>query len=96
MNCPNCGTYNPDDRTVCWRCDKELPKPQPEKKKNPQKTAQIWLYIIVALFFIFTTLQTCGVKLPWSQQQGPQQSAPSGYAVPQAPLAGPSAGLGQG
>lgn len=94
MNCPNCGTYNPDDRTVCWRCDKELPKPQPEKKKNPQKTAQIWLYIIVALFFIFTTLQTCGVKLPRSQPQGPQQSAPSGYLAPQAPPAQPADILG--
>ncbi len=27
MDCPNCKTYNPEDRTVCWRCDKPLPRP---------------------------------------------------------------------
>jgi hypothetical protein len=40
MNCPNCGTYNPDEREVCWRCDKPLPKPATKKKRDPQKSAQ--------------------------------------------------------
>jgi len=65
MDCPKCGTYNPEDRTTCWRCDAELPKPKPVKKKNPQKSAQMWLYVIVAVFVVITLLQTCGVKLPF-------------------------------
>jgi predicted nucleic acid-binding Zn ribbon protein len=84
MNCPNCGTYNPEDRTVCWRCDKELPKPQPPKKKNPQAT-QVWLYVLVAVFLLFTILQSCGVKLPFGPQL-PQQT-PTGSLVPRSPVA---------
>ena len=26
-NCVNCGTWNPEDKNVCWRCQTELPKP---------------------------------------------------------------------
>jgi hypothetical protein len=85
MNCPNCGVYNPEDRTVCWRCDKELPKPKPKKTRNPQ-SSQIWLYVIIAIFLIFTLAQTCGVKTPFSPQT-PQQDKPSGYLAPHAPLA---------
>ena len=33
-DCPNCGTWNPDDKLVCWRCQTELPKPQPKKKET--------------------------------------------------------------
>ena len=81
MNCPNCGTYNPDDRTVCWRCDKELPKPKPQKKRNAQQNAQKWLYIIVAIFLVLTLMQTCGVRLPFGNQ------TPSGYVAPGSPTA---------
>ena len=75
MKCPSCETYNPDDRMNCWRCGKELPKPEQKKKRNPQKSAQTWLYVGVALFLLFTLLQTCGVKLPF----GPQTPEPTGY-----------------
>ena len=85
MNCPNCGTYNPEDRTVCWRCDKELPKPKPQKKRNPQKNAQVWLYIIVAIFLILTLAQTCGVRLPFGPQAPTQ--APGGQSEPGSPAA---------
>jgi len=64
MDCPNCGTYNPEDREVCWRCDQPLPKPKQVKKKNPQRSAQTWLYVAVALFAVITVLQMCGFKLP--------------------------------
>ncbi len=80
MNCPNCGTYNPDDRTVCWRCDKELPKPKPQKKRNPQKSAQTWLYVIVAVFLVLTLMQTCGVRLPFGGQAPAQP--PEGRLAP--------------
>lgn len=84
MNCPNCGVYNPEDRTVCWRCDKELPKPKP-KKKSAFQSSQTWLYIIIAVFFVITILQTCGVRLPFGPQT--QQQKPSGYLTPSSPSA---------
>lgn len=88
MDCPNCGTYNPEGRDTCWRCDKELPTPKPRKKKDPQKTAQIWLYVAVAVFFIFTIAQTCGVKLPFGPQAPPQQEqGPTGYLRRRTPVA---------
>ena len=84
MDCPNCGTYNPEDRTVCWRCDKELPKPKQVKKRNPQKSAQMWLYVAIAVFFVITILQTCGVKLPFGPQS--PESGPEGYLPSRPPV----------
>ena len=86
MKCPNCGTYNPEDRTICWRCDQELPKPKPQKRRNPQKTAQTWLYVIIAVFFVYTLLQTCGFRLP-SAPQTPSSGEPGGWLLPQTPPA---------
>jgi len=81
MDCPYCGAYNPEGRTTCWRCDRELPKPKPKKKRDPQQTAKLWLYIALAIFFVITILQTCGFRLPGSPQppQSPQQQGPSGH-----------------
>jgi len=91
MNCPNCGVYNPEDRTVCWRCNKELPKPQPKKTRNPQ-AAQTWLYVIVAVFAIVTILQSCGiVKLPFGQQAQPT-SGPTGFLPSRPPIVQRAAG----
>jgi predicted nucleic acid-binding Zn ribbon protein len=78
MECPNCGTYNPEDREKCWRCDEPLPTPEPEEERNPQKRAQTWLYIAIAIFFIITLLQMCGVRLPIGPQM-PKQ--PSGHLL---------------
>jgi predicted nucleic acid-binding Zn ribbon protein len=42
MDCPNCGVYNPEDRTICWRCDK--------KKRDPaQMQRRMWLIVGIAL-----------------------------------------------
>jgi hypothetical protein len=50
MDCPNCGVYNPEERTVCWRCDKELPKPKPTKKKDPASgMRRMWIIIGIIL-----------------------------------------------
>jgi hypothetical protein len=51
MDCPNCGVYNPESRTVCWRCDKELPKPPEPKKRNDPSSAlrRMWILIVIAL-----------------------------------------------
>jgi len=84
MNCPNCGTYNPEERDVCWRCDKPLPKRKTQKKRDPQKSAQMWLYVAIAVFFLISVAQACGVKLPFGPQ-APAES-PSGYLAPRAPI----------
>jgi hypothetical protein len=52
MDCPNCGVYNPEDRHVCWRCDRELPKPKTPKKRGTdpaQARRRMWILIAVAL-----------------------------------------------
>ena len=51
MDCPNCGVYNPEGRQVCWRCDKDLPKPQkPKKPADPAKRMrQMWIILGIAL-----------------------------------------------
>jgi hypothetical protein len=61
MDCPNCGTWNPDDKDICWRCQAELPKPV-EKKKRSRRTLAgfpVWLWIALLLFFAVTTLGQC-------------------------------------
>jgi len=57
MDCPNCGVYNPEGRAVCWRCDKELPKPKEPKKKSPAMTTRrVWLMVGagILLWFLLT------------------------------------------
>jgi len=66
MDCPNCRTYNPEDRTVCWRCDKPLPKPEPKKKRAA--SSQRWLYILMAAMLLLTLLQFCGLPRLLEQQ----------------------------
>jgi hypothetical protein len=58
MDCPDCGTWNPDDKQQCWRCQKELPKPKPEKKKrtiNPMT----WIWVFAAVMTVFLIVQAC-------------------------------------
>ena len=71
MDCPNCHTYNPEDRTVCWRCDKPLPKPVVKKKKS--LSSQQWLYILVAVTLILMVANFCGLP----KMLNPTQ--PTGY-----------------
>ena len=60
MDCPNCGTWNPDDKMRCWRCSTEMPKP-PEPKKRRRPTSQTWVWVVAVLIFIVSTLIQCGV-----------------------------------
>ena len=53
MDCPNCGVYNPEGRQVCWRCDKELPKPKEPKQRTSQATAMRRMWILVGLALLF-------------------------------------------
>jgi uncharacterized membrane protein YvbJ len=59
MDCPNCGVYNPEDRTVCWRCDQELPKPKTPKKRSSDPAAvarRMWIIVgVVLLLWLLIT-----------------------------------------
>ena len=61
MDCPNCGTWNPEDKDVCWRCQAELPHPKPKKKKGRTTLLgfPIWAWIAIELFFVATSLGQC-------------------------------------
>lgn len=61
MDCPNCGTWNPDDKEVCWRCQTPLPKPVEEKPKRRRLYfgLPLWAWIIVLLIFFAPTLGQC-------------------------------------
>ena len=61
-NCPNCGTWNPDDKIVCWRCQTELPRPAP-KKKAPARIAglPVWAWAALMLFLTFWIVTQCFV-----------------------------------
>ncbi|MCB0045362.1 MAG: hypothetical protein H6642_12015 [Caldilineaceae bacterium] len=58
MDCPNCNTWNPDDKDVCWRCQEPLPKPEEKKKRRSLSLfgMPIWLWIALAVFIAVTVL----------------------------------------
>lgn len=61
-NCPNCGTWNPDDKTLCWRCQTELPIPKPPKKKRQNFLGfPLWMWVLLVLFFVVTTFSQCSL-----------------------------------
>lgn len=61
MNCPNCGTWNPDDKRVCWRCQADLPKPVEKKKKQTSifLGLPLWSWAVVALLFVMLFAGQC-------------------------------------
>lgn len=66
MNCPKCGTWNPDDKQVCWRCQAELPKPVEKKKQQTVLFLglPLWSWIaIVGLFIMLLAGQCLGPLL---------------------------------
>lgn len=54
MDCPKCGTWNPDDKLVCWRCQTEMPKPVEKKKSRPTLFfgLPIWGWILIGILMI--------------------------------------------
>ena len=58
MNCPNCNTWNPDDKDLCWRCQTPMPKPPPPKKKQSAGFPP-WVWIVMAILFALAMLAQC-------------------------------------
>ncbi len=61
-DCPNCGTWNPDDKRVCWRCQTPLPKPQPKKSRKPITLwgLPIWAWVVLVLMLVIPLIIQCG------------------------------------
>ena len=55
MECPNCKTWNPEDKEVCWRCQTPLPKPKPPKKRS-QGGFTNWMWLLIGALFAITVL----------------------------------------
>ena len=70
MNCPNCGVYNPDDRTQCYKCDEPLPQKKEGPKRGQTGRMGMWTWIILvilgALFFIQQCLSPVRKAAPTS------------------------------
>ncbi len=61
MNCPSCGTWNPDDKNICWRCQTELPKPVEKKKKTPRIFLGLpaWTWVALGALVVFWVAAQC-------------------------------------
>ena len=75
MECPNCGAYNPEERTQCWKCDDLLPtKPETRPKQNqPGRMSMLtWVVLIVlGAVYIFTQCNGPVVQEPSSMRTPP-------------------------
>lgn len=61
-DCPKCGTWNPDDKIVCWRCQTELPRPIEQKKRREGPRLwglPVWVWVLVVFFFAAMFLGQC-------------------------------------
>jgi predicted nucleic acid-binding Zn ribbon protein len=66
MDCPKCGTWNPDDKRICWRCQAELPKPVEKKKRTPTVFLglPIWAWVMLgAMVAVWLIFQVMGAGL---------------------------------
>jgi len=64
MDCPKCGTWNPDDKRQCWRCGTPLPPPQEKKPPRQHLSPTAWLWIALALFVLMLIIQQCLFRPP--------------------------------
>lgn len=66
MNCPNCGTWNPEDKDVCWRCQTRLPSVPTEKKKKATLYwgLPLWTWALLIVLFILTPMFSQCIFLP--------------------------------
>jgi hypothetical protein len=60
MDCPECKTWNPDDKLRCWRCNATLPMPEPPRKRHVNRQMWIWIGFIVIL--VLSTLIRCAIS----------------------------------
>lgn len=61
MNCPQCGTWNPDDKKVCWRCQAELPKPVEKKRRTSTLFLglPVWTWVLLGFMMVLWVGAQC-------------------------------------
>ena len=60
MNCVNCGTWNPEDKEVCWRCQTLLPIPEaPKPKAKTFGGLPAWAWIAIVVLFFAMNFASC-------------------------------------
>jgi predicted nucleic acid-binding Zn ribbon protein len=61
MKCPECGTWNPDDRQTCWRCGATLPKPVEKEKRAPTTFLgfPLWVWALILLMVFSMVFIQC-------------------------------------
>ncbi len=61
MDCPKCGTWNPEDKDVCWRCQETLPRPVVKEKRKPMvfMGLPVWAWVVVVVIFLAPMLGQC-------------------------------------
>ncbi len=61
MDCPKCGTWNPDDKQVCWRCQTVLPKPVEKPKRKPVifLGLPVWAWLMLVVMLVLWIAVTC-------------------------------------
>jgi hypothetical protein len=62
VDCPKCGTWNPDDKLVCWRCQSELPKPVEKKIRKPRifLGLPLWAWVMLVIMLVFFVVTQFG------------------------------------
>lgn len=60
-DCTSCGTWNPDDKEVCWRCQTTLPRPVEQKPKRRMLLfgMPVWVWVVVALIVFVPLFGQC-------------------------------------
>ncbi len=61
MDCPQCGRWNPDDKSVCWHCLTPLPNPEPKKKRKSLTFFGIpgWMFLIIIILLLAPIFTQC-------------------------------------
>ncbi|NOZ48520.1 MAG: hypothetical protein GXP37_00545 [Chloroflexi bacterium] len=61
MDCPNCGRWNPEDKSICWHCLTPLPQPVTQKKRRKMTLFGIpaWIFVIIVLFLLAPLFSQC-------------------------------------
>lgn len=81
MECPNCGAYNPEDRTQCWKCDDLLPSKREERKpeNQPGRMSMLTWVVLIVLGAVYLFNQCSGQTL---EQPTSMQAPPSAVVRP--------------
>ncbi|MHB0877629.1 MAG: hypothetical protein ACYC5O_16450 [Anaerolineae bacterium] len=81
MDCPNCGTYNPENRTQCWKCDELLPVKKETKRRDQQSGRMSpWTWIVLAVLGAVWVLGMC--NSPAQTESGAGSMNPTAIVQP--------------